>query len=85
MKKRVNKLLESLQEEADALRRDLIDLRVPWGRLRDGLAARREALERATATSNQEGHCRHKAEVLKTVVDKIVCRFVCGKYLWRER
>jgi hypothetical protein len=39
------------------------------------LAAHREALERAMATVNQEGHCRHKAEVLKTVMDKIVCHF----------
>jgi hypothetical protein len=39
------------------------------------LAARKEALERATATLNQEGHVRQKAEVLKTVVDKIVCHF----------
>jgi hypothetical protein len=75
MKDRVNKRLESLQEEADAIRRDLTDLRVPWDRLRDDLAARQEALERATATLNQEGHCRRKAEVLKTVVDKIVCHF----------
>ena len=39
------------------------------------LAARKEALERATATLNQEGHFRQKTEVLKTVVDKIVCHF----------
>lgn len=75
MKDRVNKRLESLQEDADALRRDLIDLRVPWDRLRDDLAARREALERARSTLNQEGHFRQKAEVLKTVLDKIVCHF----------
>jgi len=75
MKDRVNRRLESLQEEVDALRRDLVDLRVPWDRLRDDLAARKEALERTTATLNREGHYRQKAEVLKTVVDKIVCCF----------
>ena len=50
--------------------------RVPVGVvLQRSLAARQEALERATATLNQEGHFRQKAEVLKTVVDKIVCHF----------
>ena len=46
-----------------------------WEYLHGLLAARQEALERATATLNQEGHFRQKAEVLKTVVDKIVCHF----------
>ena len=39
------------------------------------MAAHKEALQRATATLNQEGHFRQKTEVLKTVVDKIVCHF----------
>jgi hypothetical protein len=43
--------------------------------LRADLSARQEALQRATAALNQEGHCRQKAEVLKTVMDKIVCHF----------
>jgi hypothetical protein len=45
------------------------------GHFRVLLAARQGALERATATLNQEGHSRQKAEVLKTVVDKIICHF----------
>jgi hypothetical protein len=75
MKDRVNKRLEALQDEQEALRRDLNDSRLSWDYLRGQLAARKEALERATATLNQEGHVRQKAEVLKTVVDKIVCHF----------
>jgi hypothetical protein len=75
MKDRVNKRLEALQMELDALRRDLTDSRVSWEYLHGLLAARQGALERATATLNQEGHSRQKAEVLKTVVDKIICHF----------
>ena len=75
LKERANRRGEALQEEIEALRSDLRDLRLPWEYLHADLAARREALERATTTLNQEGHCRQKAEVLKTVVDKIVCRF----------
>ena len=75
MKDRVNKRLEALQNELEALRRDLTDARLSWEYLRGLLAARKEALERATATLNQEGHVRQKAEVLKTVADKIVCHF----------
>jgi predicted nucleic acid-binding Zn-ribbon protein len=75
MKDRVNRRLEALQNELEALRRDLTDSRLSWEYLHGLLAARQEALERATAALNQEGHCRQKAEVLKTVVDKIVCHF----------
>jgi len=46
-----------------------------WDFFTDQLAARKEALDRATATLNEEGQARQKAEVLKTVVDKIVCHF----------
>jgi hypothetical protein len=53
----------------------LLNLRIPWDRLRADLAARREAQKRATATLNQEGHFRQKTEALKCVVDKIVCHF----------
>jgi hypothetical protein len=75
MKDRVNKRLEALQIELEALRGDLTDSRVSWDYFAAQLAARKEALDRATATLNQEGHFRQKAEVLKTVVDKIVCHF----------
>ena len=75
MKDRVNKRLEALQFELQALRTDLVNARGMWEYFHDLLASRKEALERATAALNQEGHCRHKAEVLKTVVDKIVCHF----------
>ena len=75
MKDRVNMRLEALQAELDALRADLRDSRLSWEYFTDQLAARKEALDRATATLNQEGHVRQKAEVLKTVVDKIVCHF----------
>jgi hypothetical protein len=39
------------------------------------LSARKETLERTTATVNQEGHFRHKTEALECLVDKIVCHF----------
>jgi hypothetical protein len=75
MKDRVNIRLEALQAELDALRADLRDSRLSWEYLTDQLTARKEALQRATATLNQEGQARQKCEVLKTVVDKIVCHF----------
>ncbi len=75
MKDRINKRLESLQEGLDALQNNLRDLRIPWEYLQANLSARQEALDRATATLNQEGHFRQKAEVLRTVVAKIVCHF----------
>lgn len=73
MKDRVNKRLEAIQEEMDALKGDLRNLTIPWDELREDLAARQAALKRTTATLNQEGHFCQKAEALKTVVDKIVC------------
>jgi len=75
MKDRVNIRLEALQAELDALRADLRDSRLSWDYFTDQLTARKEALDRATATLNQEGQARQKCEVLKTVVDKIVCHF----------
>ena len=75
LKERANKRGEALQKEIDALKRDLADLRIPWENLRADLAARQEALERATSILNQEGHFRQKAEALKTVVGRIVCHF----------
>jgi hypothetical protein len=75
LKERANKRGEALQKEIDALNRDLADLRIPWENLRADLTARQEALSRATAILNQEGHYRQKAEALKTVVGRIVCHF----------
>jgi hypothetical protein len=75
MKDRVNKRLEALQEGLDALQCNLRDLRIPWEYLQADLSARQEALDRATAILNQEGHFRQKAEVLRTVVAKIVYHF----------
>lgn len=75
LKERANKRGEALQKEIDGLQRDLQDLQIPWEQLRAELAARQEALERATATLNQEGHFRQKAEALKTVIGRIVCHF----------
>jgi len=75
LKDRANKRGEAIQKEIDALQRDQQDLRIPWERLRAELAARQEAMERTTATLNQEGHFRQKAEALKTVIGRIVCHF----------
>jgi DNA invertase Pin-like site-specific DNA recombinase len=75
LKERANKRGEAIQKEIDALQRDQQDLRIPWERLRAELAARQEAMERTTATLNQEGHFRQKAEALKTVIGRIVCHF----------
>jgi DNA repair exonuclease SbcCD ATPase subunit len=75
LRERANKRGESLQEEIDDLNRQLRDLRTPWDQVRQELAARQEALARATKTLNQEGRHRQKAEVLGAVVDKIICHF----------
>ena len=60
MKDRVNIRLEALQAELDALRADLRDSRLSWEYFTDQLTARKEALDRATATLNQEGQVRQK-------------------------
>ena len=75
LRERANKRGEAIQKEIDALNRDLADLRVPWESLRADLAARQQAMERATTTLNLEGHFRHKAEAVKTVIGRIVCNF----------
>lgn len=79
LKERANTRGEALQKAIDALRRDLVNLRIPWERLQADLVARKEALDRTTATLNQEGHFRQKAEALKTIIDRIVCHFGKGK------
>jgi len=75
LKDRANQRGETIQNEIDAFKQDLVDLRIPLEQLRIDLIARQEALERTTATLNQEGHFRQKAEALKTVIDRITCRF----------
>ena len=75
LKERANKRGEAIQGEIDRLQQDLIDLRDRWEWLQDDLKARKEALERATTTLNQEGRFRQKAEALKPVIDRIVCHF----------
>ena len=75
LKERAVQRMKALQDEIDDLRCDLKNLRIPWDRLRADLAARKEALERTTATLNQEGHFRQKTEALKCVLEKIVCHF----------
>ena len=75
LRERANKRGEALQDELDELKGQLRDLRIPWDQFRQELAARQEALARATKTLNQEGRHRQKAEVLRAVVDKIICHF----------
>jgi hypothetical protein len=75
LKERANRRGESLQEEIEADRRDLQNLLLRWEFLQNDLVARQEALDRAMTTLNQEGHFRQKTEVLKAVVDKIICHF----------
>ena len=75
LRERANKRGEALQDEVNELKDQLRDLRIPWERFRQELVARQEALARATETLNQEGRHRQKTEVLRAVVDKIICRF----------
>jgi DNA invertase Pin-like site-specific DNA recombinase len=75
LRERANKRGEALQEEIDALNQQLRDLRIPWDQFRQELSARQDALAKATTTLNLEGRHRQKAEVLRAVVDKIICHF----------
>jgi DNA invertase Pin-like site-specific DNA recombinase len=75
LRERANRRGEALQDEIDDLNRQLRDLRIPWDQVRQELSARQEALARATETLNHEGRHRQKAEVIRAVVDKIICHF----------
>ena len=75
LKERANRRGEALQEEIDALKRDLCDLRLPWDRIKNELQERKTALDQAVQTLNQEGRHRQKAEALRSVVESIVCHF----------
>ena len=75
LKERANRRGEALQEEIDALKRDLGNLRITWDRLKEDLHQRKAALDQAVSTLNEEGRHRQKAEAVRTVVDRIVCHF----------
>ena len=75
LKERANRRGEALQEEIEALRRDLCDLRGPWDHFKAQLRERKAALDKAVSTLNEEGQHRQKAEALRSVVGEIVCHF----------
>jgi DNA invertase Pin-like site-specific DNA recombinase len=75
LKARANAKMAALQEEIQDSRQRLLDLRIPWESLRGELAARRDALERASEAIAHEGAYRQKSETLKGVISKIVCHF----------
>ncbi|MCX7428985.1 MAG: recombinase zinc beta ribbon domain-containing protein, partial [Planctomycetia bacterium] len=75
LKERANRRGEALQEEIDALKRDLGNLRITWDRIKEDLRQRKAALDHAVSTLNEEGRHRQKAEAVRTVVDRIVCHF----------
>ena len=75
LKERANRRGEALQEEIDALKRDLGNLRITWDRIKEDLRQRKTALDQAVSTLNEEGRHRQKAEAVRTVVDRIVCHF----------
>ena len=75
LKERANRRGDALQEEIDALRRDLCDRRGEWDYFLAQLTERKAALDKAVSTLNEEGQHRQKAEALRSVVGKIVCHF----------
>jgi hypothetical protein len=75
LKERANRRGEALQEEIDALKRDLCDQRGSWDYFLAQLTERKAALDRAVSTLNQEGRHRQKAEALRSAVGDIVCHF----------
>ncbi len=75
LKHRANRRGEAIQQEIDALRQELADLRVPWENLKAELLARKEALARTLDTLNREGHHRQKAGTLRSAIGQIICHF----------
>jgi DNA invertase Pin-like site-specific DNA recombinase len=75
LKARANKAMESMQDEIEAMQRDLIDLRQPWHNLKENVVQRQAHLERAQAVLCNGAAGRQKTEALGTVVDRIVCHF----------
>ncbi len=75
LKRRLNERMEAVQAEIDALRKQLVDLREPWGSLREQLVVRRAALDRAAKVLGKEKAGREKAEALRGVISQVVCHF----------
>jgi hypothetical protein len=75
LKERANRRGDALQEEIDALKRDLCDRRGDWDYFLAQLTERKTALDKAVSTLNEEGQHRQKAEALRSVVGEIVCHF----------
>lgn len=75
IKERMNKRMEALQDEIDTLKDRLIDLRKPWGNLREELAARQKAVDHAIKVIGKNKDGREKTEALKSVISEIRCTF----------
>ena len=73
LRDRANRRMEALQEEIDALRRQHDDLRKPWELTCEEIRQRAEAMELAAASQGSGG--RITPELLRGVVEKILCHF----------
>ena len=60
IKERMNKRMEVLQDEIDALKERLIDLRKPWGNLREELTVRQKAVDNAIKVIGKDQGGRRK-------------------------
>jgi site-specific DNA recombinase len=75
VKERMNKRIEALQNEINALKERLIDLREPWGNLQGQLVDRRKAVDNAVKVLGKTKNGRQKTEALKSVIKEIRCTF----------
>jgi DNA invertase Pin-like site-specific DNA recombinase len=75
VRERVNQKMETLQDEIDGLRAQLVDLREPWARLCEETKDRAEAFDSAYRAMDTGASYRQKAEALRGVVDRVVCYF----------
>jgi len=75
LRERANEKMEALDAEIKQLRAGILDLRLPWQNLTADIAARSEALARATRALGNGSAGRAKTDALTAVVAKIVCHF----------
>lgn len=75
VKERMNKRMEALQNEIDALKGRLFDLRKPWGNLLGELAEREKAVDHAVKVLGKGKNGRQKTEALMAVIKEIRCTF----------
>jgi len=75
LKERANQKMEAAEAELDRLRQQLVDLRQPWGNLKEDLASRLRQVNEAMHVLGNGSTGRQKTEAAASVISRIVCGF----------